>query len=371
MPLTKRWVGTGGSVSGDYSDKLNWAPVSFRNATYRWLASGSGTAEYYLDLAGGGDPGVGGQPGAVYLNSASATEGTAGSLAVSQWDYADNDTLGYSTIYVRLSDGTDPDTKALDYVQMYQIPMAAQHVRIPNGSAAISSGLDQSAVAIGDFIVEDHNAVIGSATAYLRIDPDRFEYTGSSTAYINLMSAAITAQVWKTATANAGNVGLYLLGSALSGVSVEGGTVGLAFRGGETSSVTEARCRGASSRLFLGNGVSTVTTVYALDGGAIYQRCASTTTKGRDGILYTEENGTIGTFTVYGATKAFPASSGTITTFNSEDANCSVDFTGSSESRTVTTFNFKKGNLKYDPAVVTVTTLAVGLTGRVNDLRAA
>lgn len=82
---------------------------------YRWLASGSGTAEYYLDLLAGGDPRMV-EPLYIYLNGTLATAGTAGSLAVSQWDWADNDTLGYSTVYVRLADGTDPDTKADGYV---------------------------------------------------------------------------------------------------------------------------------------------------------------------------------------------------------------------------------------------------------------
>lgn len=84
-------------------------------ATYRWTASGFGTAEYYLELFAGGDPSVS-TPLVVAANSIVLTEGTAGSLAAGTYDYGDNDTLGYSTIYVRLSDGTDPDTKASEYV---------------------------------------------------------------------------------------------------------------------------------------------------------------------------------------------------------------------------------------------------------------
>ena len=43
--------------------------------------------------------------------------GTAGTLASGEWDWADNDALGFTTIYVRLSDDTDPDSKADGYVQ--------------------------------------------------------------------------------------------------------------------------------------------------------------------------------------------------------------------------------------------------------------
>jgi hypothetical protein len=46
---------------------------------------------------------------------ATSTRTTA--LTAGTWDYADNDTLGFSTIYVRLSDGADPDSKADGYVQ--------------------------------------------------------------------------------------------------------------------------------------------------------------------------------------------------------------------------------------------------------------
>ena len=70
---------------------------------------GFGPAEYYLELDGGGDPGLP-KPDKVFINDVDSTEGTMGSLAQGEWDYGDNDTLGYSTIYVRLSDDSDPDT---------------------------------------------------------------------------------------------------------------------------------------------------------------------------------------------------------------------------------------------------------------------
>jgi len=85
--------------------------------TYKWTASGSGTNEYYVELAAGGDPSLV-EPSMVYENAVKMTVGTMGSLAASEWDYGDNDTLGYSTVYVRLSDGADPDSKADGYVDV-------------------------------------------------------------------------------------------------------------------------------------------------------------------------------------------------------------------------------------------------------------
>jgi len=81
---------------------------------FQWTASGSGTNEYYLQNAGGGNPslssGYHSQPVNVIESTTDMTAGTAGSLAAGEWDWADNDSLGYSTVYVRLSTNDDPDT---------------------------------------------------------------------------------------------------------------------------------------------------------------------------------------------------------------------------------------------------------------------
>lgn len=86
-------------------------------ADYQWSASGSGTNEYYLEAAGGGDPSLL-QPASdeVYENDVAIPSGTLGSLAAGEWAFGDNDTLGYNTLYVRLSDGADPDSKGDEYI---------------------------------------------------------------------------------------------------------------------------------------------------------------------------------------------------------------------------------------------------------------
>lgn len=95
--------------------------VNLVSSTYRWILSGSGTAEYYCELSGGGDPSIADPSsiGGVWVaGSGIIGGGTMGSLSPGQFDYGDNEspTLGFNTVYVRLSDGTDPDTKSDGYV---------------------------------------------------------------------------------------------------------------------------------------------------------------------------------------------------------------------------------------------------------------
>ena len=77
-----------------------------------WTQSGSGTAEYYYNV---GD--VSSEPLGVFANGRVLTKGTLGSLAQGEWAWGDNDSIGSSTIYVRLTDDSDPDSKAAGYVE--------------------------------------------------------------------------------------------------------------------------------------------------------------------------------------------------------------------------------------------------------------
>jgi hypothetical protein len=83
---------------------------SLLQSTGIWVASASGTNEYYLPRAAA--KAVLGEPDTLYEDDTAMTAGTAGSLSASEWDFAlGEDTSDYFTIYVRLSDDTDPDTK--------------------------------------------------------------------------------------------------------------------------------------------------------------------------------------------------------------------------------------------------------------------
>jgi hypothetical protein len=361
MPFTKVYNGAGsGATAGDYADSRNWELISLRNPSFAWTASGSGTNEYYVRTAANANPGFAATPpttSGVYINSSAATKATLGSLAAGNWGYGDNDALGYSTVYVRLSDGTDPDSKTADYVQFRQIPQATEHVRIPAGAGSISSNLDQSAVAIGDFIREEgHEGTIGSASGYLRIDPDRFEHSGSGQAWVDIGTAAISPQVFETAKANNGERGLYLRGSAMSVLNITSGDVGVASLPGEAATVTTIRVLGDGTSLWIGNGV-TLTNLHQY-AGEVRLRCGATAVIVFKGKLYAEENGAVTTATLRGGEYVFN-STGTIGTFNLYGG--TLDLQKSGAARTITTLNKYRGSSRIirNKEAVTITTEAV------------
>ena len=88
--------------------------ISIRNASYRWSPSHV-TGEYYLELAGGGNPNLA-EPNNLTLSSTEISRGMMGSLATDHWSYGDNDGLGFNTIYLRIN-GTDPDLQPVDSIQ--------------------------------------------------------------------------------------------------------------------------------------------------------------------------------------------------------------------------------------------------------------
>lgn len=81
---------------------------------YTWLPTSDSTlSEYYLMTNDSvpADPQFN-NPYQVLENGATLTEGTAGELSASQWGYGDKDGLGFDTIYIRLSNDSDPDDSA-------------------------------------------------------------------------------------------------------------------------------------------------------------------------------------------------------------------------------------------------------------------
>jgi len=103
---------------------LNVGKYSIRNATYEWISSPSAVNEFYLRLvATGGDPGLT-EPPDVLEDGLVMRKGTLGSLqeegpsrVYGEWNFGDNDGLGYETIYVRIAGSADPDGEAEDYVE--------------------------------------------------------------------------------------------------------------------------------------------------------------------------------------------------------------------------------------------------------------
>ena len=116
--------GTSG-VPITYGAKSGETPVltgqyDLTSATYKWTASGSGTNEYYCEIAAGGDPNLADSHllrmddvVLVESNGDSSTAPALGSLSDHEWGYGDNDTLGYDTYYVR-DDTGNPDTSGVE-----------------------------------------------------------------------------------------------------------------------------------------------------------------------------------------------------------------------------------------------------------------
>ncbi len=234
-------------------------------------------------------------------------------------------------------------------------PGAGDDVRVSADAVNGIDGSDQSATAIGDFIVEDGFTLgIGSSGTDLKIDPNRFEYHGggSNAAYIHLHSAAIAATVTNSPTASTGKRGLYLQGSALTTVSISGGSVGLASRHNESATITTVRVVGNKADVWCGEGLS-LTTLDVLAGKARL-RCAATTVNVDGGELTTEEEGAVTTMNVAAGTVT-SNSTGTIGTLNINGGK--VSFLESGQSRTVTTIKVNPGgSVSYDPGVMTLTT---------------
>lgn len=238
------------------------------------------------------------------------------------------------------------------------VPAASDNVRFPAGSANITAdltALNTSTLsgALGVVIFEPgFTGTVGTTAAYMQFTCTRLEFHGRGQAFIDIEASAIIPRVFTTASAIEGQRGLYLKGSAMTGVDVSGGNVGLAYRHGETSSATTVRVIGQDADVDLGPGLTT-TTVYQT-GGTVLQRCASTTTTVYGGTWRSREVGAITTLNARGG-NLFPESSGTITTMNADGG--VSDFTKSSVPRTVTTLKRNPGcSVRYDPSVLTVTT---------------
>lgn len=355
MPFNNEWVGT----TGDLTLVTNWRQINVRNDDYRWIASGSGTNEYYLQTAAGANPGFVAQPSAVYINGSSATEGTMGSLSVGQFDYGDNDTLGYSTIYVRVTGGVDPDTLAVGYIKFNQTPQNGEDVTITASSGAITSntaGLVSKT--IRRWIVERStaNRAHGSATDPIRIDPDVFifEGGGQTSAYYDLTSANISIEIRSTASVAADLYGLYLAASNVSFADLQGGSVGLGVIPGQNFTCTGGvRLRGSSVRAWIGIN-ATVPLLEALSGSVSHE-CSITNIEVDGGEVRTKVAAAVsGVVTVQGGTW-YDQSTGTKASVVQNGG--TIDVTQGGVAKQWTAYTPNVGTLRDDPDALTINTV--------------
>lgn len=351
----KVWSGT----TGDLTLVTNWQQDNIRTAQFRWVLSGSGTAEYYLQTAGGASVGLVASPpaGAVYLNGSSSTKATLGSLAVSQWGYGDNDALGYDTIYVRLSDGTDPDTQAAGYVKFNQVPQTGENVVIPEGSGAISSNTDYSGTTLGTWTVEtsNDNRAHGSSTSPIRLVCTGFIFAGggSTSAYYDLTTSAISPEIRSTASVDADEFGLYLAGSAVVIANLQGGSIGLGVLGDSFTCTTSVRPRGSSVRYLIGS-TATVPLLESLAGSGDHENSiANVTVQG--GVARTRRAGAVsGVVTVSGGAW-YDQSSGTKASVVQNGG--TIDATQSGVAAIWSAFAPNGGTFRDDPKRLTISSV--------------
>jgi hypothetical protein len=105
-----------------------------------WTKSASGTNEYYLPISN--TKSFKSKPDDVYEDDTAMTEGTLGSLNAGEFGWGDNDSLGTATMYVRLSDDTDPDAKFAadnDYLEaVYDDPVFEWDFALPYPADTLS-----------------------------------------------------------------------------------------------------------------------------------------------------------------------------------------------------------------------------------------
>lgn len=350
MPFTKVWLGT---VDNDANNAQNWQAISIRTPAFRWVASGSGTNEYYVELAAGGDPGIP-LPARVLIADTAATQGTLGTLANLEWAYGDNDTLGFSTIYIRLN-ASDPDDQARDYVQFQQVPRAGDNVTLAGTAVRGIGGADFSAIAINAFLIEAgyRNMPIGSRETPLRIDPDSFESHGSGSQpwYIDISAAAIVPQIVSCPSPANGVSGLYLTGSAMAGIAHDRGDLALADLEGQTSSCTTIIVRGTQARLRMGAGLTWTT--LRIFAGSVVARSNGTTVDATGGTLETQLAMTLTTANIQGGT-IIDRSTGTFGAVNLNSGTYdTMQLTGA---KTITAMKHNAGTFRENTELLTITT---------------
>lgn len=149
-PLLSSIVGPQGAITTLTSTGTSDTIVNLlEDPNDHWTISASGSNEYYLDNAAPFYSAV--KPIKMFEADEELTEGSLGSLGIKQWAFGDNDTLGYSTIYIRLSDDTDPDSKAAadeSYVKkstgttttdLFRSTDVGKYIRIYNGFIKVTS----------------------------------------------------------------------------------------------------------------------------------------------------------------------------------------------------------------------------------------
>jgi hypothetical protein len=245
------------------------------------------------------------------------------------------------------------------------VPVNGDNVMIPAGSNAISGTLDQSAVTLGSFYVEEgYDQAIGTYTAatpsYLQLDANAMFYAGTGTAYIEVRNGGGSLDVHVEAAGAQATTGIYLLylttdgTSTIGTLSVRAGAVALgSFLDDPNQTCTNVRATGTNARILIGDPV-TATNVH-VDRGHVRSESVNTHT------LIEQSGGTcdvigaaaVTTLTLTGGTLRAHGG-GTYSTLT-VDGGTLIATDG--DARVLSTLNFDSGTLQSDPDVTTISTL--------------
>lgn len=136
---TKAQVGIDSNYTNTTAgNRVKWARV-FGTTDYTWTLDGG--SRYYLRRAGNVNPSIP-MPIDVYESPATGTSvltpGTIGSLNAGEWAYGDNNSLGYSTIYVRLAGSGAPGDNAVS-ASYPRLGLNVSHCRFGRMSTGVNS----------------------------------------------------------------------------------------------------------------------------------------------------------------------------------------------------------------------------------------
>ncbi len=263
-----------------------------------------------------------------------------------------------------------------------QAPITGDTLRFEDNAVDVDTNLDQSAILpAAIYVSHSYTGKLGTAASPLRYGQcavlDIGDYSGpgspngSQRIFVELVSATggatpvVTVHNSSSSSAEANLAPIRLLIgdiNATATLRVLKGKVSLAAASGQSSAVKTIDVdwvaqRNSDAELEIGDSVTGLSDLVK-DGGMVTLRSACTNVTNRAGEFSSSGAGAIGTYTNEGGTGRLD-STGTVTTVNANGG--TVDGSKTSAPRTWTTVNRRgKGELRYDPAVVTVGTLNAG-----------
>lgn len=289
--------------------------------------------------------------GTTLLTLTAANSGVPFTTAASTTDGGGTNTQTLTKATITASAGPYDLNIAGNYAEGI-VPVAGDDVTFASGKALY--GLNQSAVFTGKitFLPSFVNAQCGSAGNRLQCAPTGLviDAGGTTAIWLDIGSANIPVTVNTTGSPTSSAYGVDLIGSNMTTVTANSGSVGIAVNAGETATIATFVNNGAT--VVVGSGVTLTTFVQAT--GTATVNCAATTISVNGGTLTTRGTGAMTTATVSGNGTLVSNSSGTIT--NLKRLGGSADFTKSRASRTVTNDTYTiGGEIIFDPTVVTFT----------------